>query len=385
MKELRQMVEAWQQAKRDGEEAILATVVDVSGSSYRQPGGRLLLTSTGKRVGAISGGCLEGDLQKKAWWLTEEGRSVVRLYDTSADADGPIEFGLGCNGVIHVLIERLRPGKEALPLRAIERSNELRRAAALATVIRSNDPDLIGTRVAILPDGELLRTVDDNHLGNWLEAEARRALDAGSSCITKGKLPFGDVDAFVELIEPPLHLWIFGAGDDAMAVVDQAKLLGWRVSVLDGRSHYARQDRFPNADLVLTNTLEDPLAGLVADRWTVAVVMAHSVSQDTAVLKELVRHQLSYVGVLGPQRRTKWLLDEAGLAEAAAVQQWHSPVGLDLGGDGPEQVALAIVAEAHAVSSGRAGGKLQDRGGPIHLTNEPRPETPFVVNTIVCA
>lgn len=379
------MVTTWQQAEQAGDEAILATVVDVSGSSYRQPGGRLLLTSSGRRVGAISGGCLEGDLQKKAWWLTEGGRSIVRLYDTSADADGPIEFGLGCNGIIHVLIERLRPGREVLPLRAIEQTGAMRRPAVLATVIHSSDPELIGKRVALLPNGELLRTVEDDDLANWLEAEARQVFEAGSSRIATGTLPFGDVSAFVEFIEPPLHLWVFGAGDDAMAVVDQAKLLGWRVSVLDGRSHYARPDRFPNADLVVTNTLDDPLAGLVPDRWTIAVVMAHSVSQDTSALKELARHHLNYVGVLGPQRRTRWLLEEAGLAEAAAVQQWHSPVGLDLGGDSPEQVALAIVAEAHAVSSGRAGGKLRDRGGPIHPTEQLRPEAPFVVNTIVCA
>jgi xanthine dehydrogenase accessory factor len=385
MKELRQMVAAWQQAEQAGEEAILATVVDVTGSSYRQPGGRLLLTSSGRRVGAISGGCLEGDLQKKAWWLTEGGRSIVRPYDTSADADGPIEFGLGCSGVIHVLIERLRPGREALPLCAIEQASAQRRPAVLATVIRSSDPEQIGKRVALLPDGDLCRTVQDDDLANWLKAEARQVLEVGSSRIATGTFPLGDVSAFVEFIEPPLHLWVFGAGDDAMAVVDQSKLLGWLVSVLDGRSHYARPDRFPHADTVLTNTLDDPLAGLVPDRWTVAVVMAHSVSQDTAALKELANHHLSYVGVLGPQRRTKWLLEEAGLAEVAAVQQWHSPVGLDLGGDSPEQVALAIIAEAHAVSSGRAGGKLRDRGGPIHLTGEPRPEAPFVVNTIVCA
>ena len=293
MKELRQMVAAWQQAEEAGEEAILATVVEVSGSSYRRPGGRLLLTSSGTRVGAISGGCLEGDLQKKAWWLTEGGRSVVRLYDTSADADGPIEFGLGCNGVIHVLIERLRPGEEALPLRAIERASERRRAAALATVVRSSDPELIGRRIALLPDGEVVRTAEGplftetagRHLADWLEAEARHALDAGSSRLVKWPQSSDAVTAFVELIEPPLHLWVFGAGDDAMAVVDQAKLLGWRVSVLDGRSHYARPDRFPNADLVSTNTLDDPLAGLVADPWTVAVVMTHSFSQDTSVLK----------------------------------------------------------------------------------------------------
>jgi xanthine dehydrogenase accessory factor len=385
MKELAQIVEAWQQAEQAGDEAILATVVEVSGSSYRRPGGRLLLTSSGRKVGAISGGCLEGDLQKKAWWLTEAGRSVVRLYDTSGDADGPAEFGLGCNGIIHVLIERLRPGKEALAVRAIERSNVLRSAAALATVTRSNNPQEIGKRVVLFPDGRLNSSVENEELAAWLEGEARRALENGTSYTASWPQASAGLTAFVELVEPPIHLWLFGAGDDAMAVVDQAKLLGWRVTVLDGRSHYARKERFPNADLVLTNSLEEPLAGLVPDRWTLAVVMTHSFSQDTATLRALARLQLGYVGVLGPQRRTKWMLEEAGLSDTGVVQQWHAPVGLDLGGDSPEQVALAIVAEAHAVASGREGGKLRDRGGPIHLTAEPRPELPFVVNSIVCA
>jgi xanthine dehydrogenase accessory factor len=385
MKELAQIVAAWQLAEQAGEDAILATVVEVSGSSYRRPGGRLLLTSSGKRVGAISGGCLEGDLQKKAWWLTEGGRSVVRLYDTTGDADGPAEFGLGCNGVIHVLIERLRPGAEALALRAIEQSTVLRAAAALATVIRANDPSQIGARVALLPDGELGSNVDDKGLADWLEAEARRTIETGSSGTVTWHHQSGEVGAFVELVGPPIHLWLFGAGDDAMAVVDQAKLLGWRVTVLDGRSHYARKDRFPNADEVLTNKLDEPLAGLTADQWTLAVVMTHSFSQDTAALRELVRHQLLYVGVLGPQRRTTRLLEEAGLSEAGAVKLWHTPIGLDLGGDGPEQVALSIIAEAHAVVSGRDGGKLRDRGGPIHLTPGPHQDRPFVVNSIVCA
>lgn len=376
---------AWQQAEQAGEDAILATVVEVSGSSYRRPGGRLLLTSSGRKVGAISGGCLEGDLQKKAWWLTAGGRSVVRLYDTTGDADGPADFGLGCNGIIHVLIERLRPGGEALPVRAIDRSNVLRATAVLATVIRSNDQQQIGQRVALLPDGEFRNNVEDDDLAAWLEAEAQRVLDSGSSHIARRPPGSGDVAAFVELIEPPVHLWLFGAGDDAMAVVDQAKLLGWRVTVLDGRSHYARKDRFPNADLVLTNTLDEPLAGLTPDPWTIAVAMTHSFSQDTAVLRELARHHLGYVGVLGPGRRTKRLLEDAGLKDAGVVQHWHAPVGLDLGGDSPEQVALAIVAEAHAVANGRAGGRLRDRPGPIHLTLEPRPEETFVVNTIVCA
>lgn len=172
-----------------------------------------------------------------------------------------------------------------------------------------------------------------------------------------------------------------------MAVASQAKLLGWRLTVLDGRRDHARADRFPNADAVVVNSLDDPLSGVTLDEWTIAVVMTHSFSQDAAALRELAKHPLNYVGILGPQRRTERLIETAGLAGGKLPAEWHGPAGLDLGGDTPEQVALSIVAEAHAVMEGRGTappGNLRDRGGPIHSTAEQRTERPFA-NSIVCA
>lgn len=388
MKELGEIAAAWRAAEQGGEEAILATVVEVHGSSYRRPGGRLLLTSTGRRRGAISGGCLEGDLAKKAWWLTAKGQAVVRTYDTAADSDGPADFGLGCNGLIHVLIERLRPGQAALPVAAIERSRATRRRAALATVIRSHDASLVGRHVAVLPasSNETERPVDLSEWERWLEDQATEVLKSGRSEVVRRNQDSGNLEAFIEAIEPPIHMLLFGGGDDAAAVVNQAKLLGWRVTVLDGRRDQARADRFPSADAVQVNSLDEPLRGVALDEWTIAVVMTHSFSQDSAALRELAKHKLGYVGILGPQRRTERLVEAAGLAGCTLPVEWHSPAGLDLGGDTPEQVALAIVAEAHAVMEGRgtAPGKLRDRVGPIHATEEPRAERPFV-NSIVCA
>jgi xanthine dehydrogenase accessory factor len=386
MKELGEIAAAWRAAEQAGEEAILATVVEVQGSSYRRPGGRLLLTSTGRRRGAISGGCLEGDLAKKAWWLTSDGRATIRTYDTAADADGPADFGLGCNGLIHVLIERLRPGQQALPVVAIEQSRATRQKAGLATVIRSRDASLVGRHAAVLPGPA-------NQAGpaalaeweRWLEDQAAEVLRSGRSEVVRRDEDAGYLEAFVETIEPPVHLMLFGGGDDALAVANQAKLLGWRLTVLDGRRDHARADRFPNADVVVVNSLDDPLSGVALDEWTIAVVMTHSFSQDAAALRELAKHQLNYVGILGPQRRTERLIETAGLAGATLPAEWHSPAGLDLGGDTPEQVALAIVAEAHAVMEGRSSpGSLRDRGGPIHSTAEQRTERPFA-NSIVCA
>jgi xanthine dehydrogenase accessory factor len=387
MKELGEIAAAWRAAEQAGEEAILATVVEVQGSSYRRPGGRLLLTSTGRRRGAISGGCLEGDLAKKAWWLTAQGQAAVRIYDTAADSDGPADFGLGCNGLIHVLIERLRPGHAALPVVAIEHSRASRRRVALATVIRSDDASLVGRHVAVLPapPTEAGQPAALSEWERWLEDQAAEVLKTGSSEVVRRHQDSGSLEAFVEAIEPPVHLLLFGAGDDAAAVVNQAKLLGWRLTVLDGRRDHARVDRFPQADAVQVNSLDDPLSGVALDEWTIAMVMAHSFSQDAAALRELAKYKLSYVGILGPQRRTERLLETAGLAGPTLPAEWHSPAGLDLGGDTPQQVALAIVAEAHAAMEGRrTPGNLRDRAGPIHSTAEPRAERPFV-NSIVCA
>jgi len=392
MKELGEIAAAWRVAEQAGEEAILATVVEVQGSSYRRPGGRMLLTSTGRRRGAISGGCLEGDLAKKAWWLTAEGRAAIRTYDTAADADGPADFGLGCNGLIHVLIERLRPGHAALPVIAIEQSRATRRKAGLATVIRSQDASLVGRHAAVLPGpanqagpAALAEPVAHSEWELWLEDQAAEALKSGRSEVVRRGEDAGYLEAFVETIEPPLHLLLFGGGDDALAVANQAKLLGWRLTVLDGRRDHARADRFPNADAVVVNSLDDPLSGVALDEWTIAVVMTHSFSQDAAALRELARHKLTYAGILGPQRRTERLIETAGLAGGKLPAEWYSPAGLDLGGDTPEQVALAIVAEAHGVLEGRGTpGHLRDRGGPIHSAAEERSERPFA-NSIVCA
>jgi xanthine dehydrogenase accessory factor len=386
MKELGEIAAAWRAAEQAGEEAILATVVEVQGSSYRRPGGRLLLTSTGRRRGAISGGCLEGDLAKKAWWLTSDGRAAIRTYDTAADADGPADFGLGCNGLIHVLIERLRPGQAALPVVAIEQSRAARQKAGLATVIRSHDASLVGRHAALLPGPtNLAEPAASAEWERWLEDQAAEVLRSGRAEVVRRDEDAAYLEAFVETIEPPVHLLLFGGGDDALAVANQAKLLGWRLTVLDGRRDHARADRFPNADAVVVNSLDDPLSGVALDEWTIAVVMTHSFSQDAAALRELAKHELNYVGILGPQRRTERLIETAGLAGGAFPAEWHSPAGLDLGGDTPEQVALAIVAEAHAVMEGRGSpGNLRDRGGPIHSTAEKRTERPFA-NSIVCA
>ncbi len=348
MRERNQILELWRKLAEKGESAVLATVVRTEGSSYRMPGARMLQAQSGERTGGISGGCLEADLIKKAWWLTAKG-PVLRKYDTTEEGEiSTGGYGLGCNGVIHVLLERVTPDRPSvLPL--LERVAQTRQRARV---------------IHLLSPAE--------SVGHWLTVEVDDRVAHNRR----------DPEVFVEELAPPTRLLIFGAGDDAVPVAELANYVGWEVVVLDGRAQYARVDRFPYADEVVLRTAGSPAPYI--DEWTVAVVMTHSYSQDLDVLHSLIDRPLKYLGVLGPRKRTEQLLSDLGMSAEAAPQKLHMPMGLDLGGDGPEQVALAVVAEIQSVLSGRTGAALRSRNAPIHR-DEASSEAQAWVKSIVCA
>jgi xanthine/CO dehydrogenase XdhC/CoxF family maturation factor len=377
MKEHEQILELWSETEKAGEETVLATVVKTQGSSYRLNGARLLLTRSGQRAGSVSGGCLEDDLVKKAWWLTEAG-PVVRRYDTTPEGEITREYGLGCSGIIHVLLERLAPGRARL----LELLREVRSSRTPAAVVHLLQPSSeVGKRLILDTQGLVEHNLTDPALEGWLLQTAKELL-AGS----QGRAHFfqGDHEIFAETIMPPLRLLIFGAGDDAIPLTQLARHLGWQVHVYDGRAHYARAERFPSAHHV--GVLKgDESAEMETDRWTAAVLMSHSYSQDLARLRDLSGRALPYVGVLGPQKRTRLLLEDAGLDGNRLRSALRSPMGLDIGADGPEQVALAVAAEIQAVVNGRDGGALYQRHGSIHANETDRDHQMMFVRPIVCA
>jgi xanthine/CO dehydrogenase XdhC/CoxF family maturation factor len=344
MKEIAQILELWSTVAAAGEEAVLATVVKTQLSSYRLPGARLLLTKHGRRVGSISGGCLEDDVVKKAWWLTEKG-PIVRRYDTTPDNEIATDgYGLGCNGIVHVLLERVKPGDAAI-LDLMRDVRTRRQAAAVAHVIEPPIERFI---------------LGGQNLPADIEAEARSALAAGANRL----LRLDEREVFIETLAPAVRLLIFGAGDDAIPLTDLAKYLGWRVEVFDGRAHYARREKFPSADEVTVRVAGAPPPAI--DPWTVAVLMSHSYSQDRDALRELADLPLRYLGILGPNKRTARLFEDAGLEQTQISAKLHGPMGLDIGADGPEQVALAVIAEIQATLNSREGGALRTRDGSIH-------------------
>lgn len=376
MRDLEQILQLWKRTMQAGEEAVLATVVKTSGSSYRNPGARLLLTRHGQRAGSISGGCLEDDLVKRAWWLTEKG-PLIRRYDTTADGEIGSGFGLGCNGIIHVLLERIRPGEGSV-LDLLADVAETRRPAVWAHVV--TPADAAGQYLALHDDGTVESQLSSGPNREAVKEQAALALAAHDSqyLAIEGK------EVFFETLRPAIRLLIFGAGDDAVPLCDLAKYLGWHVSVTDGRAHYARREKFPRADAVTVRSPGEPLTEAF-DRWTVAVLMTHSYSQDLDLLEKLADNPPAYVGILGPRKRSVQLLEDAGLDPARLGSALHSPMGLDIGADGPEQVAIAVIAEIQGFLNGREGGQLRNRKGSIHAREEAESGSPFYVRSIVCA
>jgi xanthine/CO dehydrogenase XdhC/CoxF family maturation factor len=361
MKEIAQILELWSSVAAAGEEAVLATVVKTQLSSYRLPGARLLLTKHGRRAGSISGGCLEDDVTKKAWWLTEKG-PIIRRYDTTPDNEIATDgYGLGCNGVVYVLLERVKPGDAAI----LELIRDVRTHRQPAVVAHAIEP--VGERFVLGVD----------NLPADIEAEARSALAAAANRLVR----LDEREWFIETLTPAVRLLVFGAGDDAIPLIDLAKYLGWSVAVLDGRSHYARRDKFPSADEVIVRIAGAPPP--VIDPWTVAVLMSHSFRQDLDALRELADLPLRYLGILGPNKRTAQLLEDAGLSRERISAKLHGPMGLDIGADGPEQVALAVMAEIQATLNSREGGALSARNGSIHAC-DPDPAAAWT-RSIVCA
>jgi xanthine dehydrogenase accessory factor len=354
MQEHTRMMAAW---KDTGGVCVLATVVGTRGSSYRSPGARMLILPDGARIGAVSGGCLEGELCRRAHWWTSESPAVLKTFDTSTQDDNE-GFGLGCGGGIDLLLERLPSEATAThPLLAQQRVTESREAAALAVVLEATASS--GLRV-----GERFAREDVQRypeIGALLE----RAVEIGYSFtaeLREGAL--AGCRLFFESLTPPVQMLVCGAGMDAQPVVAQAAALGWSVVVLDQRADFARAARFPEAARVIAAKDAAALSDLRLDTRTAAIVMSHSFAQDTFFLESLLAQPLGYLGILGSRRRTLDLL--ARLGRDAMPPELHAPAGLDIGAETPEQIALSILSEVQATFAGRPGGALRQRDGSIH-------------------
>lgn len=312
--------------------AVLATLVSATGSSYRRPGARLLLCADGRRIGSISGGCLEDDVLARAQRVLSTGRPESAVYDTTSENDLIWGVGLGCHGIVRVLLERM----SACP----DWARRLREnfAARKRTLL-------------------------------WVRHEGDDPTSWGTSLGTVGAAP-PSTGVFEQEIAPPVALVVFGAGDDAQPLVRLAKELGWTVTVADPRPALVTAARFPLADTLLAGPADELVARAAPDARTLAVVMTHHYVHDLPLLGALLRVPLAYLGLLGPKKRAERILaDLTASGQVISSTQrahLHAPVGLDLGAESPEEVALAILAEMQAVLGRRDARPLRERSLPIH-------------------
>jgi xanthine dehydrogenase accessory factor len=317
--------------------AALATLVRVEGSSYRRPGARLLLTAAGERAGSVSGGCLEEDLLERCRTVIGGGPAQTVVYDTTSENDAVWGVGLGCHGVVEVLVEPIRHRPAWID--EVRQAWHARQSGALAVRHAHVPAAAWGTR--------------------WLGSPAEEAPEPG---------------VFLDRLHPPLALLVCGAGDDARPLIRMAAEFGWVITVVDPRPAYATAERFPEARRVVSGPIEAALPTLQTDERTAAVIMTHHYVHDLPFLRFLAERPLAYLGLLGPRRRAERLIGDLRAEAPAAAEdlprRLKAPVGLDLGGDTPEAVALAILAEITATVHQRDARPLHERRGPIHLLAE---------------
>jgi xanthine dehydrogenase accessory factor len=327
---------------RERETTVLVTLVGTEGSSYRLPGAQLLVGANGDRVGTISGGCLEATVVREAAWKIREG-AVVQRYSTVFDDMSEMPFGSGCGGVVELLMEPAGTAEcEALML-AVEAALE----GMEATVLTWLPTETRGLARVILND-EGVVVFRSSGVSEEALHIAREGAGRGCERLSDG--------VFVKRLKKPQRMLILGAGDDAKPLSEIASLMGWTVSVMDGRSHLATRERFPEAHEVAV-ILSAEVASREIGEEDAVVLMTHSFEQDRGLLGAILPKRPKYLGLLGARRRSSLLVSEVaatlGISVAECCEQVHAPIGFDLGGDGSEAIALSIVAEIQACCMGK--------------------------------
>ncbi len=355
--------------KRDSaRQAALATVVNVNGSSYRSAGARMLITDDGKWVGSISGGCLEGDALRKARTVMASKVPMTVTYDTREESNQQLGISLGCNGVIDVLIEPF--SEKYNPIAWFDLMMQHSQPTALATIHRAENG--IAEKLWITEQEVLETTVtnslwkDQIHLVLSTLFKVKKSFSQTLTMASDGSV----LEVFFEWIQPTVSLLIFGGGVDARPVSQLAKSLGWHVQVTDECVAHIAPIFFPEADKLSLCQRDFIDRDFAITNYTACVLMSHNYEYDRDVLKKIISSATPYVGILGPRKRfTKMqeeLKAEGIIFDSSQLERIHSPIGLDIGAEGAEEIAISIIAEIKSKFSDRPSGFLRDKEGAIH-------------------
>jgi xanthine/CO dehydrogenase XdhC/CoxF family maturation factor len=319
-----------------GRQAAIATVIRIDGSSYRRPGAKFLIEDDGRTLGAVSGGCLEADVREVARRVIRTGTPELLHYDTGADDRTVWGLGLGCNGSVDIFVQRATDAPTLESLREMRDRISRGLGFAVHTIVKGPAEDVGRCRV-----------VDFLALGRptGLQADGART-------------------QFFDVLVPAPELFVCGAGDDSRPLASYAWDAGFAVTVLDHRETFLTPDRFPAA----TRVHQRPDAGverLNPDSHDCAVIKTHSFAHDRDWLSAFLQSPVRYIGLLGPRARAEKILKQLGASRDRRV---FAPVGLNVGADGPEQIAVSIVGELLAVVSGQHPAHLREKGESIHAS-----------------
>jgi len=367
MKEIKSILDMYKTYSGSSQKAAIAQVVRVEESSYRREGARMLIFDNGTFIGGISGGCLEGDTLKRSQIAILKDQASLITYDTSRDDESHIGVGLGCNGVIDVLILPLNKDSNTISL--LQKISSLRRLHVLITVI-SNNHTSEGLRLGknyyynILT--HQLEDCENIFLKKKILKNIKFIIERRKSKISHYKIKNKPLSVLVEYIPAQFHLVIYGDHYDVYPIIEFAKVLDWEISLV-GNIQKLNNEKIKG----VKNTFQkDYSERPIIDDRTAVLIMSHDFKTDLNNFKLILKSHAGYIGVLGPRIRYEKMLLQISLTGSLLneldLKSVHAPVGLEIGANSPEEIAVSIFSEILTVFSEKLGGKLSLNQGPIH-------------------
>lgn len=361
MKEFNDIIQAYEKATLQNKQTVLATVVKVEGSSYRRAGARMLVTEDGETTGAISGGCLEGDALRKARFAMFEQKNKMEIYDTTDD-DNNLGVQLGCNGIVYILFEPINDCDQNNPINLLKKIVQQRQDVVVVTEFTKNKWGEHRGTCCIVDDKETSCLNDNENI----RQDAIVVLREKKSIVKS----YNDSSILYQFVAPLIQLVIVGAGNDSQPLVNMASLLGWDTVVVDSRPSYANKERFPNANKICIADYANITSSINFDEQTAVVLMTHNYNYDIAALQQLISTNCKYIGMLGPKKKLNKMLNELNekgiVINDEQLQNIYGPVGLDIGAETSEEIALSIIAEIKSVFSSKQGTSLKQKETSIH-------------------
>jgi xanthine dehydrogenase accessory factor len=370
MKEIKAIITAYNQIDPAKTKAAIATVVRVEGSSYRRTGARMLVMDDGVWVGGISGGCLEGDALRRARLAMAKSAPSLVTYDTSEDDQHQIGVGLGCNGVIDVLLSPLEIGNLTNTVEILKSCMAERRQTHILLTITSLEEkhaNLEAGQMIRYTGSESLSVFEDETLQTQLDKTIQNYLQKGRSRPKTFQLADGtEIEIFIEILPPEVHLVLMGHQYDVLPLARLVKEIGWRSTVV------ANPQKIMHELLTVANELiaPDDFDKILIDDHTAIILMSHDFKTDKYNLPKVLQSPAPYIGMLGPRVRAEKIFRELAEEQIEVsetdMERIYAPVGLDIGAISPEEIALSVVAEIRAILSDRSGAQLRQRNTPIH-------------------